>query len=144
MFPAQRHFFAWAENCQESNPGLLWNFQQPWPTSQTLRWKNAIFYGYKTIVFCRKVNFHFPMVEIPVPYIFSPKTQSVNLFCFSILLLTSVLSLVIYSQQLRKSKSSNSDLFLSKAQKQDFRRKLWFSFHQMFHKCLSIMVITDQ
>ena len=25
------------------NPGLWWNFQPPWPISQTLRWKNAVF-----------------------------------------------------------------------------------------------------
>ena len=41
--PAQRHFTAWAANCQESNPGLRGNFQPPWPISQTLRWKNSIF-----------------------------------------------------------------------------------------------------
>ena len=84
MFPAQRHFFAWAENCQESNPGLLWNFQQPWPTSQTLRWKNSIFYGYKTIVFCRKVNFHFPMVEIPGPSIFFLPKPKVSIYSVSV------------------------------------------------------------
>ena len=43
QFPAQRHFSAWTANCQESNPGLLLNFQPPGPTSQTLKWKNAIF-----------------------------------------------------------------------------------------------------
>ena len=30
-------------NCQELNQGLRQNFQPPWPRSQTLRWKNAIF-----------------------------------------------------------------------------------------------------
>ena len=34
-----------AAKCQESNQGLLPNFQPPWqwPISQTLMWKNAIF-----------------------------------------------------------------------------------------------------
>ena len=42
---------------------------------------------------------HFPMVEIPFHDISSPKTQSVDLFCFS----NSVQSLVIESQQSTKS-----------------------------------------
>ena len=41
QFPA--HFSIWAANCQESNPGLLQNFQPSWPISQTLRWKNTSF-----------------------------------------------------------------------------------------------------
>ena len=41
----------------------------------------------------------------------------------------------------RKATSSNLDLFLSKAQKQDSTRKLRFSFDQMFHKCKSIIRI---
>ena len=41
---------------------------------------------YETIPFCRMVNSHFPMVEIPVPDISSSKTQSADLFCFSILM----------------------------------------------------------
>ena len=45
------------------------------------------------------VNFHFPMVETAFPNISSPKTQSVDLFCFSILMFTFVQSLVIESQQ---------------------------------------------
>ena len=49
------------------------------------------------------VNFHFPMVEIPFPDISSPKTQSVDLFCFSILMYSSVQSLVIESQGSTKS-----------------------------------------
>ena len=40
---AQRHFSAWAANCQGSNSGLLQNFQFSWPTSRTFRWKKAIF-----------------------------------------------------------------------------------------------------
>ena len=52
-------------------------------------------YVYETIPFCRMVNFHFPTVEIPVTEISSPKTQSVYLFCFSLLMFTSVQSLVI-------------------------------------------------
>ena len=51
-------------------------------------------YVYETIPFHRMVNFHFPMVEIPLPCISSPKTQSNTLFCFSILMFTSVQSLV--------------------------------------------------
>ena len=43
-------------------------------------------YRTETVPFCRMVNFHFPMVEIPFPYISSPKPQSVDLFCFSILM----------------------------------------------------------
>ena len=43
QFPAQRHFSAWASNCQESNHAYGLNFQPPWPISQTLRCKNAIF-----------------------------------------------------------------------------------------------------
>ena len=40
------------------------------------------------------VNFHFPTVEIPFPDISesSPKPQSVDLFCFSILMYSSVQS----------------------------------------------------
>ena len=49
------------------------------------------------------VNFHFPMVEIPFPNIYSPKTQSGDISCFSILMFTSVQSLVIESQQSTKS-----------------------------------------
>ena len=56
-----------------------------------------------TILFCRMVNFLSPMVKILFPNISSPKTQSVNLFCFSILMFTSVQSLVIQNQQLKKS-----------------------------------------
>ena len=44
------------------------------------------------------VNSHFPMVEIRFPDISSPKTQSVDLFCFSILMLSYVQSLVTKSQ----------------------------------------------
>ena len=87
---------------------------------------------HETIMFCRMVNSHFPMVKLPVPYISSSKTQSVDLFCFSILMYFSVQILVLYSQRLT---SSILDLFLSKAQKQDSARKLRFYFDQMFHKC---------
>ena len=52
-------------------------------------------YVYETIPFCRMVNFHFPIVEIPFPDISFPKAQSVDLFCFIILMFTSVQSLVI-------------------------------------------------
>ena len=34
------------------------------------------------------VNLHCPMVEIPIHYIPSPKTQSVDLLCFSILIIS--------------------------------------------------------
>ena len=50
---------------------------------------------YETILFFRMVNSHLPMVKIPFPDVFSPKTQSVDFFCFSILMFTSVHSLVI-------------------------------------------------
>ena len=50
---------------------------------------------YETIYFSRMVNFHLPIVEIPFPDISLAKNQSVDLFCFSILMLTSVQSLVI-------------------------------------------------
>ena len=50
---------------------------------------------YETIPFCRMVNSHFTMVKISFPDISSPKTQSVDLFCFSILMYNSVQSLVI-------------------------------------------------
>ena len=43
MISAQRHISAWATNCQDANQDLWRNFQPPWPISQTLRWKNAIF-----------------------------------------------------------------------------------------------------
>ena len=49
---------------------------------------------YKTTLFCRMKNSHFPVVEIRFPDISSPKIQSVDLFCFSILMLSSVQSLV--------------------------------------------------
>jgi hypothetical protein len=49
------------------------------------------------------VNFHFPMVEIPFPDISSPKPQSVDLFCFSILMSSSVQSLVTQRQGSTKS-----------------------------------------
>ena len=81
------------------------------------------------------VNFHFPMVEIPFPDISSPKTQSVDLFCFSILMFTSVQNLVIESQQSTKSDVLKFGPVLSKAQKQDSTRKLRFSFDQIFQKC---------
>ena len=57
--------------------------------------KESIFYVYETITFRRVVNFHFPMIQIPFPYhdISSPKTLSVDLFCFSILMFTSLQSL---------------------------------------------------
>ena len=51
---------------------------------------------YETIPFCRMVNLHFPIVEIPFPYISSPKTKSVDLFCFGILMSSSVQSLMTY------------------------------------------------
>ena len=60
-------------------------------------------YAYETIQFCKMVNSHFPMVKIPFPYISSPKIQSVDLFCFSILMLSSMQSLVISSQGSTKS-----------------------------------------
>ena len=44
----------------------------------------------KPFHFCRMVNFHFPIVEIPFPDISSPKFQSVDIFCFSILMYSSV------------------------------------------------------
>ena len=90
---------------------------------------------YETISSCRIVNFHFPMVEIPFPDISSPKTQSVDLFCFSILMFTSVQNLVIESQQSTKSDVLKFGPVLSKAQKQDSTRKLRFSFDQIFQKC---------
>ena len=37
---------------------------------------------------CRMVNSQFPMVKILILDISSPKTQSVDLFCFSILIFT--------------------------------------------------------
>ena len=43
QYPVQRHFSVWTINCQESKPGLQQNFQPPYPVSQTLVWKNAIF-----------------------------------------------------------------------------------------------------
>ena len=49
---------------------------------------------HEIISFCQMVNLHFPIVEILVPDISSPKTQSVTLFCFSILMSSSVQSLV--------------------------------------------------
>ena len=48
-------------------------------------------------------NSHFPVVEIRFPDISSPKIQSVDLFCFSILMLSSVQSLVTQSQGSTKS-----------------------------------------
>ena len=43
QFPAQQHFSGWTANCQELNLRLLLNFQPPWPISQTLRLKSAVF-----------------------------------------------------------------------------------------------------
>ena len=54
-------------------------------------------YVYETILFCRMVSFHFPMVDIPFSYVSSPKTQIIDLFCFSILMFYSMQSLVIQS-----------------------------------------------
>ena len=69
------------------------------------------------------------MVEIQflLIYISSPKTQSVDLFCFSILMFTSVQSVLI-------AMFSDLDLFLSKVQIQYSTGKLRFSFYQVFHK----------
>ena len=62
------------------------------------------FYVYETIPFCRMVTvtFLFPVVEIPIIYISSPKIlgeertqKSVDLFCFSILMFTPVQSLIM-------------------------------------------------
>ena len=47
-------------------------------------------YVYETILFCRIVNFHFPMTEISFPNISCPKTLSVNLFCLDIPMFTFV------------------------------------------------------
>ena len=57
----------------------------------------------ETISFCAMVNLRFPMVEIPFPDASSSKSQSVDLLCFSTLMLSSVQSLVISSQQSTKS-----------------------------------------
>ena len=43
-------------------------------------------YVYEAISFYRMVNFLFPMVEIPFPDISLPKTQSVDFFCFRIVM----------------------------------------------------------
>ena len=127
-------------------PGIanqcLWpSFLLPLPPNQRLRWKNAIFMCTQNHFVLQILNFHFPTVKIPLRYISSPKTQSVYIFCFvyiSILMYSSVQSLVLWGQQYTKS---NLDLFQSKAQKQDFTRKLRFYFDQMFHECLSIIRI---
>ena len=49
------------------------------------------------------VNFLFPMVEIPFPDISSPKAQSVDLFCFSILMYSFVQSFGDLKARLTKS-----------------------------------------
>ena len=74
------------------------------------------------------------MVEILFLNISSFKTQSFDLFCFSILTCNG-------ANDWRNATSSNLDLFLSKAQKQDSTRKLRFYFDQMFHKSYSIIRI---
>ena len=70
------------------------------------------------------------MVEIPFPDISSPKTQSVDLFCFSILMYNSVQSLVILGQW-----STKIDVLkvgpVSKVQKQDSTKKLQSYFYQI-------------
>ena len=40
------------------------------------------------MLFCRMMNSHFTMVEIRFPNISPPKTQIVDLFCFTILIFT--------------------------------------------------------
>ena len=99
----QRHISAWSVNCQESNPGLRRNIQPPWPITcnkpntqvrecclfmymkpfRSAEWWTLILQSFS------------PMVEIPFPDISSSKTQSVDLFCFSILRFISVQSFVI-------------------------------------------------
>ena len=48
------------------------------------------------------VNFQFPMVEITVPYISSPKIKSVDLFYYSRLIFNFVQNLVIWNLGVHK------------------------------------------
>ena len=81
------------------------------------------------------VNSHFPMVEIPFPDISSPKTQSDDLFCFSLLMHSSVQSLVIQSQGLTKSDVLKFGPVSEQGIETRFHKELRFSFDRMFHKC---------
>ena len=133
-------------------PGLLQNFQPPWPISQTLRQKNApttltnkpntqvkkcyLFqvHIYENILFCLMVNFHFPMFKILFPYILLPKPK-VSIYSVSVyycLPLCKIWWTKANHQQ--NATSSNSNLFLSKVQKQDSIWKMQCSFNQLFHK----------
>ena len=78
QFPAQQHFSAWTAICQEWNTGLQQNVQLPWPISQTLRWKNAIFTCLWTHSVLQNGELSFPNGQISIfPYFFSqnPKCQ---------------------------------------------------------------------
>ena len=77
-------------------PASMENFQLPWLISQTLRWK-------KPISICIWNHYVLQNGELSLPNRQIPKTQSVDLFCSSILMFTSVQSLVISSQRSTKS-----------------------------------------
>ena len=83
QFPDQRHFSAWAANCQKLDPGLWLNFQPPWPLSQTLWWRNAIFIcilnrSVESVLQNGgvQVDIHFPMVEIPFSIFLRPNPRA--------------------------------------------------------------------
>ena len=134
QFPAQCHFPAWATNCQECNLHLLQNFQPPWPICQTLtgRWKNASIWNHSVLHWiCRLVNCRFPMVEVPFSYFTSPKTQSIDLFWFSILMFTSVQNLVSIKRKkhcrtLYRQRATSSNLGLFGVRRRNNTKKLQF------------------
>ena len=74
------------------------------------------------------------MVEIPFPDISSPKTRSVDLFCTSILMFTSVQCLVIESQRSTKSDVLKFGPVSEQGAETRFHKETAISLDQMFHK----------
>ena len=133
--PAQCHICAEDTNGLESNPGPRRNFQPPWPISQTLRWKNAIFtcIWNHSVLQNGELSFSNGWNSIAL-YFFSQNPK-----CWFILLQYTNVYLCAKFGDLKPTIDENQrpqiwTLFPSKVKKQHSARKLRFSFDQMFHK----------
>ena len=121
--------------CQESNPGVQRKFQPPWPISQTLRSKNAVFRCIWNHSVLQNSELSFSNGRNSISrYFFSQNPK-----CWIVLFQYTNVYLCAKFGDLKPTIDENQrpqiwTLFPSKVKKQHSARKLRFSFDQMFHK----------
>ena len=147
QFPAQRHFYCLNCKLLGIEPGSKAEFPSTWTNKPNTQEKDCYLYMFMnpfrsaewwTCIF-QWSKFHFPIFLLSKPRVW----VSIHLFQYTNVYLCAKVRHLWWSKanDWRKATSSNMDLFLSKAQKQHSTRKLQFSFDQMFHKRLSIIMI---